>query len=177
MTIDKSGKWWRGTTADDLDAFLSDYTTSASYAANRFEHPRCTCGEDRFALEVDDEQGCARRTCAACGEQHFMLDSDEYSSDASLEECACPCGGETFRGIWRHHTQLSVPTRPAQVGMSCVWRPRISPDHAIAHDNPNAWVWNVNASSRKRKRSLRPGERRLDRRLWRARDGDVDLQG
>jgi hypothetical protein len=97
MTIDKSGKWWRGTTAEDLDAFLSDYTTSASYAANRFEHPRCTCGEDRFALEVDDEQGCARRTCAACGEQHFMLDSDEYSSDASLEECACPCGGETFQ--------------------------------------------------------------------------------
>ena len=26
-----------------------------------------------------------------------MLDGDEHSSDASLEECACPCGGENFQ--------------------------------------------------------------------------------
>ena len=96
MTIDKSGKWWRGTTAEDIDVYLMDYT-SPSYAADRFEHARCTCGEDRFSLEVDDEQGCARHTCAACRKQHFMLDSDEHSSDASLEECACPCGGENFQ--------------------------------------------------------------------------------
>jgi len=105
MTIDKSGKWWRGTTAEDIDAYLMDYT-SPSYAADRFEHARCTCGEDRFSLEVDDEQGCARRTCAACRKQHFMLDSDEHSSDASLEECACPCGGENFQFGGRLRTSV-----------------------------------------------------------------------
>ena len=96
MTIDKSGKRSRGTDSHDLDAYLIEFT-AAAYAADRIVRARCTCGADSFSLEVDDEQGCARRTCAACRMQHFMLDSGEYSADASLEECACPCGKEVFQ--------------------------------------------------------------------------------
>ena len=37
MTIDRSGPWWKGTDASDLDAFLVDFTADG-YAAERVVH-------------------------------------------------------------------------------------------------------------------------------------------
>ncbi|GAA3526028.1 hypothetical protein [Nocardioides daeguensis] len=55
-----------------------------------------TCEGDVFTLRVDDEEGCAERTCTACGAVTLMLDSVEIVEQAELRACACPCGGESF---------------------------------------------------------------------------------
>jgi hypothetical protein len=49
-----------------------------------------------FALELDDAEGVAVRTCAACSARHVIADGEEYLADAQLQECACPCGKEAF---------------------------------------------------------------------------------
>ena len=66
MTIDKRKKFWRGTEAADLEEYLRAFTEQG-YPAVRFAHAACKCGHPVFALEANDEQGVARRRCAACG--------------------------------------------------------------------------------------------------------------
>lgn len=56
----------------------------------------CVCGVRTFRLALDDTQGAAVRTCSRCGVARPIGDSGEYLADASLEECACPCGHEVF---------------------------------------------------------------------------------
>jgi len=119
MTIDKSGEWWKGSAPPDLDEYLADYT-EGSYPADRFEHARCACTCARFRLEVDDEAGCARRSCVACDKQHLMLDSGDHWSEATPEECACPCGGEVFElaVAFSHRADRSI--RWVTIGARCV---------------------------------------------------------
>lgn len=96
MTVKKSGKWWRGTEATDIDEYLADYLAVACPVA-RVVHARCRpCGGSVFSMRVDDDEGCAQRTCVGCGDEHLMLDSDETLADADLVDAACPCGNETF---------------------------------------------------------------------------------
>jgi hypothetical protein len=96
MTIDKSGKFWKGTGAADIDEFVAAFTADG-YPVERMVHSRCAdCSGTTFALRVDDEEGYADRRCISCGRVFHMLDSAEYIDDASPEECACPCGGEEF---------------------------------------------------------------------------------
>jgi hypothetical protein len=96
MTIDKSGKFWKGTDAADLDEFVPAFA-AGGYAVERMVHSRCAdCGGTTFALRMDDEEWYADRRCVACSRVVHMLDRAEYVDDAHPEECACPCGGEEF---------------------------------------------------------------------------------
>ncbi len=45
---------------------------------------------------LDDNEGAAIRICSACNTEHAIGDSEDFLEDASLEECACPCGSESF---------------------------------------------------------------------------------
>lgn len=119
MTIDRSGEWWKGSEAHDLDQYLREYA-AAGYAPDRFVHARCACGGEGFRLEADDTEGVARRTCARCGVQVVMLDGEEYLEEAELEECACPCGGEVFDVAvsFAHRGDGSV--RWVAIGARCV---------------------------------------------------------
>jgi hypothetical protein len=96
MAVDKSGKWWVGTDAADIDEHLREHR-AGGYQPDRFVHARCVCGEATFRFDANDDEGVARRTCIACGLAHYMLDSAEFAEDAELDECACPCGNETFQ--------------------------------------------------------------------------------
>jgi hypothetical protein len=96
VPIDKSGEFWKGTKAADLDEFVPAFA-AGGYPVERMAHSRCSdCGGTTFALRVDDEEGYADRRCVACGHVVHMLDSAEYIDDANPEQCACPCGGEEF---------------------------------------------------------------------------------
>lgn len=53
-----------------------------------FRWPTC-CQANEFRLEFDDEQGAAKRTCAKCGAEHLICDSDEYWDDASPRKWKC----------------------------------------------------------------------------------------
>jgi hypothetical protein len=95
MSIDRSGEYWTGNGAADLDEYLS-VLTADSCPADRIVHARCACGHDRFQLMVDADEGCARRACTSCGRPHFICDSEENWSDADPKETVCPCGGKAF---------------------------------------------------------------------------------
>ena len=96
MAIDRSGQWWIGDAPSDLDEYVIAFSAE-SYPAKKVVHARCaSCGSDGFAVALDDEEGCAVRTCVSCGEAKAVLDSAEYLDDATLEGAECPCGGSTF---------------------------------------------------------------------------------
>jgi hypothetical protein len=75
---------------------LERYARKNGYPAHHFADAVCTCGGRAFALDLDDTHGAAVRTCAACKQAHPIGDSADYLAEASLDECACPCGSEVF---------------------------------------------------------------------------------
>lgn len=83
------------TSPADLEPFLRAHTATG-YPATEIRMVHCVCGADAFAVEIDDSEGAARRTCTICKREHLMGDSAEYWADAEPERCACPCTGEAF---------------------------------------------------------------------------------
>jgi hypothetical protein len=88
LTIDTSGKWWVGSTPEDLDEYLEVYS-SDGYKTNAFRLAKCQCGSTEFELEADDDEGVARRACVACRAAHFICDSEEYWEGASPQKWEC----------------------------------------------------------------------------------------
>ena len=87
--IDKSGKWWTGTEFEDLVTYLREFTAE-SYPAGPIVQSTCECGNQVFALEFDDDEGCARRTCTSCGRSAFIADSADYWDEAEPGKAQCP---------------------------------------------------------------------------------------
>ena len=95
MAIDTSGKWWVGSSPQDLEEYLRAYSED-SYPATVFRLARCHCRSEIFSLEADDDEGVARRTCTACNSAHFICDSGEYWKDARPKRYKCvECSGTT----------------------------------------------------------------------------------
>lgn len=88
MAIDKSGKWWVSGAADDLQEYLKAFSED-SYPIHQFRLARCECGSVEFQLAFSDSDGVARRTCVACGKEHFMCDSGEFWDEAETERWQC----------------------------------------------------------------------------------------
>jgi hypothetical protein len=66
MTIDTSGKWWKGSTPDDLDEYLRTLAPQEiGYSLEAFRLALCSCGSNTFALRADRDEGGAERTCNA----------------------------------------------------------------------------------------------------------------
>lgn len=118
MTIDKSGKYWIGSEAADLDEYLRGMTAEG-YPADRFVHAKCSCGNDRFRLQVDPDEGCARRTCSRCRRNHFICDSEENWSDAEPAGIECPCGATTFQIAVAFSHREDATVKWITVGIRC----------------------------------------------------------
>ncbi|SNT32805.1 hypothetical protein SAMN05421770_107214 [Granulicella rosea] len=88
MAIDKSGTWWVGSEPQDIGGFLEAYSAK-SYKTDLFRLSTCKCGGTAFSLLADEDEGCAQRICARCGEEHFLCDSEDYLEDATLEAWEC----------------------------------------------------------------------------------------
>jgi len=94
VAIDTSRKWWVGSTPNDLEEYLHAYSQD-SYPTGHFRLAICACGALEFYLEVDDNEGVARRTCSECGAAHFVCDSGEYWEDAEPKRFRCiECKGD-----------------------------------------------------------------------------------
>jgi hypothetical protein len=96
VVLKRRGKHRYGDSQADLRAEVARYAEANGYPAAHFADARCACGGARFRVALDDVEGAAVRTCAACARAHPIGDSEEYLEGASLEECACPCGKELF---------------------------------------------------------------------------------
>lgn len=88
MAIHKTGKWWAGSSPDDIKDYLEAYSANG-YQSEQFCLARCTCGSFEFRLEADDDEGVAKRTCIECGKEHFICDSAEYWEDAKPQLWKC----------------------------------------------------------------------------------------
>lgn len=88
MSIDKSGKWWVGSSPEDVREYLEAYSADG-YKVTEFRNTKCSCGSSEFRLAADDDEGCAQRTCVSCGKTQFICDSEEYWAGATPEEWKC----------------------------------------------------------------------------------------
>jgi hypothetical protein len=95
MAIDTSDKWWTGSGPADIRGFLEAYAPEG-YEVHQFRLSVCAgCGGVEFGLSADDDEGVARRTCRACGAEHFICDSGAYWADADPRDWRCvECGGD-----------------------------------------------------------------------------------
>jgi len=94
MAIDETGKWWVGSEVADIGGFLDDYSAEG-HKVTDFRISKCACGSEAFHLLADDNEGVAKRICAACGNEHFICDSAEYWEDAEPETWKCvECGDD-----------------------------------------------------------------------------------
>lgn len=92
----RSTNGWAGSDPVDIDEYLAAYSEQG-YPVRRVIHASCpACDSVTFRIRADDEEGCADRTCVACGTVALMLDSADYIEDADMGPAECPCGGETF---------------------------------------------------------------------------------
>jgi hypothetical protein len=96
MGLQRRGAHSYADSQSDLREELLDYSVRNSYPAAHFADAACGCGGRLFRLLVDDTVGAALRRCAACGAEHPIGDSGEYLDEASLDECECPCGNDSF---------------------------------------------------------------------------------
>ena len=96
MTLQKRGKYRYGDSQVDIREEITRYSKANAYIAHHFADAVCRCGGKTFRLLLDDEEGAAVRICATCADEHPIGDSGEFLADATLEECACPCGSERF---------------------------------------------------------------------------------
>jgi hypothetical protein len=96
MALEKRGEYRYGDGQADTREELARYGKLNGYPTHHFADAVCICGGFTFHLQLDDTEGAAVRTCVGCEHVHPIGDSSEYLADASLEECACPCGGDVF---------------------------------------------------------------------------------
>ncbi len=119
MAIDKSGTYWVGTEAADIDQYLRELTAEG-YPADRIVHATCGCGNDRFRLHADADEGCARRTCAACRSHHFICDSKEAWEAGDPKQVACPCGKKLFEIAVAFSHRKDETVKWLTIGQRCV---------------------------------------------------------
>lgn len=107
------------TDLDDVREYLMTHS-AGGYTPTHFAAAVCGCGAQVFRVDLDDAAGVAVRTCVVCGGRHPMGDSEEYLPEAELEECECPCGGQTFKllvGVAVYAESAAV--RWVSVGLRC----------------------------------------------------------
>jgi hypothetical protein len=97
MALRRRGKYRYGDSQADIRAEIERYATANGYPVQHAADVACkTCRGRLFTLLVDEDQGAAARTCAACGDQVAIADSAEYLDDAELDQLACVCGAEAL---------------------------------------------------------------------------------
>ena len=89
MTIDTSGKWWKGSEFADVEPYLRALEPGG-YPVDKVIQARCECGGTTFNLNVDQDNELAQTICVACGREAFVSDSGEHWSEASPRRLKCP---------------------------------------------------------------------------------------
>ncbi|AQZ67216.1 hypothetical protein BKM31_42350 [[Actinomadura] parvosata subsp. kistnae] len=114
MATDASGE------LEGLDGFLREYR-AGGYAVQQVREAVCGgCAGRHFNVMADDDAGCVRRICVACGDASYVADSADYVDEADLGECACPCGGEEFAVAVGFALRGDGEVRWVSVGLRCL---------------------------------------------------------
>jgi hypothetical protein len=126
MTLERRGKWWHGTEAADIDAFLLQHCMQRPGfdIPHRVVHARCAaCGGTVFWLSVDEERNINRLCVNGDGEKcpevdgHFLCGCERYFDRKTDDDCVCPCGEEHFEvAVGFSHTLAVLSGSDAKSG-------------------------------------------------------------
>ena len=86
--IDKSGKYWHGDCANDIDEYLEAYTACSEIDVKPVI---CgSCGSDVLSMRIDANEDAIQVKCPSCGAKKVILDCEEVWEDARprLRKCA-----------------------------------------------------------------------------------------
>jgi hypothetical protein len=120
MTLDKSGKLWRGEDFADLADYIREFQAEG-YPVDQVVESVCGhCNGRAFRVLVDDTEGCAQRTCVGCGTAAFIADSAETWEEADPGECECPCGGGEFAVAVGFSLRDDGEVRWISIGLRCL---------------------------------------------------------
>lgn len=124
MTIDKSSDAWTSLLPADIGPYLVDLAIEeGTYPINQFRLAICACGSQEFRLIGDQDEGAAKRTCAACDVTQFICDGEDYWVEAVPEKLVCTvCKSDVFNlGVGFSLSSGSAPdVRWITVGERCV---------------------------------------------------------
>ncbi|MEY4564324.1 MAG: hypothetical protein RLZZ618_3601 [Pseudomonadota bacterium] len=97
MALKKKGKYWYGSSPEDVQAEMLRFSKLQGHPAEKFAESVCGCGHRVFKLETDEDEGAAKRSCTACKGVYLMGDSAEYASAAVFENHECVCDADEFQ--------------------------------------------------------------------------------
>lgn len=99
IMIDKSGQYWHGSCADDINKYLKEYSENPSVDIKPVV---ChSCGKDIFKMWVDYDEDAIQVECAECGNKKILLDCVDIWEDANPELCECP----VCRKSWNYNVK------------------------------------------------------------------------
>lgn len=85
--IDKTGKFWTGDRAEDIDEYLKAFADSSELDVKPIV---CGCSCDKFTIKCDQDESVIGVKCESCGAEKLIADSAEYWDDADPEDFECP---------------------------------------------------------------------------------------
>ena len=95
MSINRTGKWWKGKLFADVAEYLQELEPEG-YAVDEVRQSVCSCGSKIFRILVDRDNELAQRICIRCGLASFIADSGEFWDEADPEAIRCPCKHDNF---------------------------------------------------------------------------------
>jgi hypothetical protein len=118
MSLQRRGKWWHGTEAADIDAFLTQHWMERPEddVPHRVVHARCAgCGGTVFWLAADEEDNihrlCINENCPE-GNPHFICGCEQYFDRDTEDDCGCRCDKEHFEvAVGFSHTLVDMEER------------------------------------------------------------------
>jgi hypothetical protein len=90
MTIDKSGKWWKGTSQSDALEYLNELQPGG-YPVDEVLPQHCQCGSTTFRVYRSTDDELSYLVCSDCGVKNFVTDSEEHDAGHKYELTKCPC--------------------------------------------------------------------------------------
>ena len=72
-----------------LENEIKRYSTLNGYPISNFDQLVCSCGESKFKLFSDDEEGGACGVCIACGTEYDVENSVSYIESRQQNICNC----------------------------------------------------------------------------------------
>jgi hypothetical protein len=103
----------------ELRASIEHYAAGGR-AVDRIVVATCGCGNETFALVLDDAVGVAARICTACEAEVGIADSDERFDDVDeVEQAECTCGNDEFLVATGFALDDSGEVRWVSVGLRC----------------------------------------------------------
>lgn len=104
---------------DELRRSIEEFA-AGGYGVERVAFSVCTCGNETFAVVLEDEVGVAATICTVCEEEAALADSDDHFDDVEeVQQAECSCGNDEFRVAVGFALDPDGEVRWVSVGLRC----------------------------------------------------------